>query len=101
VAKITKLPGQAIINGFKGTIDYYIYMGQPCVRSWPRAPTGERSKAVQAQWPAFTYVNKAYGYLSPAIIEIYRLNVSCTRHTAKDLCVRNFLDTTHTRITGL
>ncbi|GAH92479.1 unnamed protein product, partial [marine sediment metagenome] len=45
----------AIIKGFKGTLDFYVWKGITCVRSWPRSPGRKRAPAVQAQWPAFAW----------------------------------------------
>lgn len=43
MAKLATLPGVDIINGFKGVLDYYVFLGIPCVRKWPsykpRTPT--------------------------------------------------------------
>jgi hypothetical protein len=60
MAVIDELPSRQIIDGFKGTLDYYLWKGLPCVRKWPvwhkRAPTAEEFAnqqlfaAVQAAW---------------------------------------------------
>ena len=36
MAKLARLPEADIINGFKGVLDYYVWLGIPCVRKWPR-----------------------------------------------------------------
>ena len=36
MAVIARMPSVAIVNGFKGVLDYYVYRGIPCVRKWPR-----------------------------------------------------------------
>ncbi len=94
MAIIAKLPGQAIIDGFKGTLDYYVYMGLNCVRSWPRSPGHERSPAVQAQWPAFTWAATNWKNLSSEVKEAYNLMASGTPLTGKDIFVKSYLTNT-------
>jgi len=56
MAKLTALPHQSIIDGFKGTLDFYVWRGIPCVRSWPRKPLLPRSPAVQRTAAVFGYL---------------------------------------------
>ncbi|GAI21985.1 unnamed protein product, partial [marine sediment metagenome] len=49
MAVITKMPGMAIVNGFKGTLDFYVHCGTNCVRKWPRSPGHSRAPEVEAQ----------------------------------------------------
>ena len=60
MAKIAAFPDEAIISGFKGVLDYYVYLGIPCVRTWPRPPTLPRSAAVQEQWPIFAEASRVW-----------------------------------------
>lgn len=60
MAKIALLPDQAIISGYKGTLDFYVYLGIPCVRSWPQPPKDPRSAPVQEQWPIFAQASRAW-----------------------------------------
>lgn len=53
MAKIAEMPNEIIVSGFKGILDYYVWMGIPCVRSWPSRRTLPHSPAEQAQWPIF------------------------------------------------
>ncbi|MBA7615166.1 hypothetical protein ES703_22443 [subsurface metagenome] len=92
MAKLTKLPGINIINGFKGTIDYYVWMGIPCARSWPKSPGHDRAPAVEAQWPAFTWASKSWQILSPEVIDAYRQMATGTNMTGRDLFIKSFLN---------
>ena len=85
------MPGQAIINGFKGTLDYYVWMGIACVRSWPRSPGHDRAPAVEAQWPAFTYAAKTWAKLSLEVKQAYNQMAVSTNLTGKDLFVKSFI----------
>lgn len=91
VAIIPALPAQDIIDGLRGTIDFYCHDGLICVRKWPRSPGKHRSTDVQAQWPAFRYINKQASYLSPSLIASYQEMASGSRLTWKDLLVRAYL----------
>ena len=92
MAKLTKLPGLNIINGMKGKIDYYIYMGIPCVRMWPKSPGHNRAPAVQAQWPAFTWAAKNWPNLAKEIKEAYNQLAVSTTMTGRDLFLKSFLN---------
>ncbi len=91
MAKITGMPSEAIISGFKGTLDFYIHDGQPCVRKWPASPGHRRSPAVEAQWPAFTYAAREWNNLSPAVREAYETMAEGTALAARDWFTRSYL----------
>lgn len=91
MAKLTALPSQAIIDGFKGTVDFYLYMGIPVARAWPRKPTGRRSTAVQAQWPAFTIAATEWKKLSTIVQDAYRQLATNSGLTGRDMQVRSYL----------
>ncbi|GAG95832.1 unnamed protein product, partial [marine sediment metagenome] len=71
MAKITKLPGMAIVAGFKGTLDFYVHCGVNCVRKWPRSPGHHRTPAVEAQWPAFAWAASNWRELALPVKEAY------------------------------
>lgn len=91
MAKITKLPGMDIISGFKGTLDFYVHMGQPCVRSWPKSPGHDRAPLVQAQWPAFTIASKAWAYLAPEVQSAYNRMSAGLRLTGRDIFIKSYI----------
>lgn len=99
MAKIKKLPGQAIIDGFKGTLDFYVYMGINCVRKWPRSPGHNRAPAVQTQWPAFAFAGSYYANLPAAIREAYAAMVKGSPYTGRDLFTSGYITRTTVRIT--
>lgn len=81
----------AIVNGFKGTLDYYYWMGIACVRRWPRSPGKRRSAAVEAQWPAFSYITKLWKSIDPALKEAYVAMAAETNLRAIDIFVRGYI----------
>ena len=91
MAKIGKLPGAAIISGFKGTIDYYVWKGIACVRSWPRSPGHRRAPAVEAQWSAFSEASKLWNTLSPEVQEAYKRMSAGTHWSGRDVFTKSYL----------
>lgn len=91
MAKITKMPSMAIVNGFKGTIDFYVHRGQPCVRSWPRSPGRDRAPAVEAQWEAFAWAASNWNALSPGVQEAYNRQAQGTNLTGRDIFTKSFI----------
>ncbi|MBA7586464.1 hypothetical protein ES708_28465 [subsurface metagenome] len=91
MAKIKALPGQKVISGFKGVIDYYVWKGIACVRSWPRSPGHKRAPAVEAQWSAFAEASKLWTELSPEVREAYKRMSAGTSWSARDLQIKSYL----------
>lgn len=44
---LAALPEKSIVDGFKGIIDFYVYRGTPCARSWPRTHWESYTPAAQ------------------------------------------------------
>ena len=91
MARLTQLPEQAIIDGFKGTIDYYVHEGIPCARKWPTSPGHRRAPDVEAQWPIFTKASQLYSQLSPEVVEAYRQLAESTRLSSRDWFMRGYI----------
>lgn len=91
MAKLTEMPAEALISGFKGVVDYYWYMGIPVARSWPRSPGRTRAPAVEAQWPAFTYAAQEWNNLSEAVQDSYRALAQSSGMDGRDLFTRSYL----------
>lgn len=85
------MPGQKIINGFKGTLDYYVYMSLNCVRSWPSSPGHDRAPAVQAGWPAFTWSVKNWPNLSLVVKQAYEQLAQGTNMTGRDVFMKSYM----------
>lgn len=91
MAKLTVLPHQAIIDGLKGKLDFYLWMDIPVARKWPRSPGKRRAPAVEAQWDTFSYASKLWPYLAPEIQEAYRITVHGTNLSGRDLAVKAYM----------
>ena len=88
----------AIIDGFKGTLDFYIHDGQPCVRMWPRSPGHDRAPAVQEQWDAFAFPSYYWKFLSPEVKDAWNRMASGHSVTGKDLFTKAFINGTAIRL---
>ncbi|GAI68297.1 unnamed protein product [marine sediment metagenome] len=91
MAKISAMPQRAIIDGFKGTIDFYNYMGVPCARAWPKSPGKSRSPEVMAQWPIFSYASKEWNNLSQTVRDSYNTLSTNSGLSGRDMQVRAYL----------
>lgn len=91
MAILTELPHQAIISGLKGQVDFYYWNGIPVARSWPRSPGRQRSPAVMAQWPAFTYASREWNELDETMREAYRELAQAAGLSGRDLQMRGYL----------
>jgi hypothetical protein len=91
MVRLTALPNEAIISGFKGSIDYYYNMGIPCARKWPRSPGKKRTPAVEAQWPAFSIAAREWSMLSETVQDAYRALAQSSGLDGRDLQVRGYL----------
>jgi len=101
MSKLTALPSQAIVSGFRGVIDYYVHhqtnpaetgeVGTPCARRWPRSPGHRRSQGVEAQWQAFTDATRYWKQLSPQIRDSYFRMAQASGLSGYDLHMRAYL----------
>lgn len=81
----------AIVDGYKGTLDFYYHQGVPCVRLWPRSPGKIRSQAVMNQWPIFATAARLYRDLSPAMHQVYLDMAAQTSLTARDVFTKSYI----------
>lgn len=95
MAKITKMPAQSIINGFKGTLDYYVWKGIACVRRWPRSPGHRRTPEVEAKWPAFAWAASNWNSLTAEVQAAYKRMAQNTVLTGRDIFMKSFITTKH------
>ena len=91
MALIKEMPGKKIIDGFRGKVDFYYYMGVAVARRWPRSQGKSQTPASTAQWPMFTYASQAWMDLSPEVRQAYfDLSYACGLH-AKDWFMRGYI----------
>ncbi len=91
MAILTALPHQAIIDGFKGKIDFYLWRGIPVARKWPRSPGHLRAPAVMAQWPTFSEASRGWTLLTEDEQDAYRSMASSTGLSGRDLFTRSYI----------
>ncbi|GAH27142.1 unnamed protein product [marine sediment metagenome] len=91
MAILKVLPHQAIIDGFKGKIDFYMHRGIACARKWPRSPGHLRAPAVMAQWPTFTEAAQGWVKLTEEERQAYRDLASGTGLSGRDLFTRSYI----------
>ena len=91
VVRLTSLPHEDIIDGFKGNIDYYVHRGIPCARAWPKSPGRLRSAPVMAQWPIFAYAAQEWKKLSSVVQESYNKFATDSGLSGRDLHMRAYL----------
>jgi len=94
MAIIKAMVAQKVIDGFKGVIDFYFYMGVPCARAWPKKPSQIRNANVRAQWPVFTTAAKLWREISPELRQAYEQMTVGTNLTAKDMFFRGYISGT-------
>ena len=85
------MPQQSIIDGFKGTLDYYLHDGVACARRWPRSPGHTRAPAVMAQWEAFSFAGSYWNNLSVEVKEAWNAMADGFPLTGRDLFTRSFI----------
>lgn len=91
MAKLTKMPPQHIVDGLKGKLDFYEWMGLTIVRSWPRSPGHDRAPRVREQWPAFAWAGSYWNDLPIDIKEIWNELARPFDMTGRDLFTKQFI----------
>lgn len=94
MVKLLTLPDQAIIDGFKGTIDFYVHMGVPCCRKWPRKAHYIRSAAETETQIIFAAGVALWPQLSPEIQQAYNDMAVGTTVTGRDMFMRGYISGT-------
>ncbi len=91
MAIIKEMIGEKIISGFKGTLDFYYYMGVPCVRRWPRSPGHLRSPEVMAGWAPFSYAVREWKNISPVVRRAYEELATGSGLSAYEMFIRSYM----------
>lgn len=91
MAVIKVMPSEATISGFKGSLDFYYYMGLACVRKWPASPGHLRAPAVMATWQFFAEASRLWNTLSPEVRLAYEAMASDTGLSGRDMFQRCYL----------
>lgn len=95
MAKLTNMPHQGIVDGFKGKLDFYYWKGIPCVRAWPHWPAREPTER-EAAWQAeFRRAVWCWNQMDAAWKVSYNTMAKRTKYTGRDLFMRSFLSGIH------
>lgn len=92
MAKLEALPEAAIISGYKGTVDFYVWRGLNCARAWPSPPTAPRSAPVQAQWPIFAEAARLWPQIAPDIRAAYTTMSSGATLSNRDMMMKLYIN---------
>ena len=91
IAVLKEMVAQKVIDGFKGKVDFYYYMGIPCARAWPKSPGKIRSYPVMSQWPVFISAAKLWREITPEVRLFYDEMATTTNLTGKDMFFRGYI----------
>lgn len=91
MAIIKEMLGEKVISGFKGTLDFYYYMGVPCCRAWPKSPGSNRTPAVQAGWALFANASREWDNLSPEVRRTYEELATGSALSGRDMFMRAYM----------
>ncbi len=86
----------AIISGFRGTLDFYVWKGIPCVRTWPRKAIYPPTQEELNTRIAFTWASQNWQFLSPEVQDAYRAMAAGTTLSGRDLFVKFYISKTDT-----
>lgn len=92
MARLNALPSVDTISGYRGTIDYYVWLGLPCARRWPRWKIKTRSAALQSQWPVFRDAVSLWNELSPEVRDAYKSMASGSTLSGRDMMVKMYIN---------
>ncbi|MBA7585328.1 hypothetical protein ES708_27303 [subsurface metagenome] len=87
MARLTALPSLDIIHGFQGVLDFYLWKGLPCVRSWPRITKAQQTEGTIAAAAIFGEISAAYRLLAPLELTALQEQAKDQPRTARDLYI--------------
>lgn len=85
MARIHALPAESIIRGYKGTLDFYLWRGLPCVRAWPRWRPALQSEASKNAALLFGAIIKGYSLLGEGPLVAFREAAADQPRSARDI----------------
>ena len=91
MVKLGAMPDREVVDGFKGSVDFYIYKDTAVARKWPIWRPREAHPNEAANQSAFAYINRVARTLPTFIIDQYKAQAQGTPLTWKDLLVRSYM----------
>ena len=95
MARLKNLPSLDIIRGFRGCIDYYLWKGVPCARSWPRFRPENWGAPSRAAAELFGAVVTAWSLTGSTPKSLYNTDARDQPRTARDIYVSAVLGHLH------
>lgn len=92
MSRLEALPERAIIDGFKGKIDFYLWKDIPCARRWPKKPSMPRSPGVIDGQQLFAHTAQLATQLSPSVIAAFEEMAQEIPLTWKDLFFKAYIN---------
>jgi len=97
MVKLAALPAREVIDGLKGTIDFYVQHGQVCARRWPRNRHAGFTPGSRSTWPHFKAALAAALASWPRFRELARIQTNRTSWTWRDYLMKCWYGTTGLR----
>lgn len=96
MAVIAQLPAKNIIDGFRGTLDFYVKCGHGsartvCVRKWPVTPRANLTPGTIAAQRPFAIAASSVSLVSQEIKDLYFEMAAGTSYTWKDVAMSLYL----------
>lgn len=92
MAVISSLPGVDIISGFKGVLDFYVCLGLPCVRKWPRYKTRAPHPEEAVNQAIFSDAVAEWDNLSALVRDAYKAMASGSTLSGRDMFVKMYIN---------
>ena len=92
MARLSALPEEAIISGYKGTIDFYVCRGIPCARAWPRKRTTPFTPQEKEQWPIFSIATRIWPLVDSETRESLEAMATAASLSARDMATKLYLN---------
>ena len=92
MAKLASMPQQAIVDAFKGTVDFYYYRGTPCARMWPTWHKRLPYPNEQANQNVFTYAARSWLELPEYVKLLFQDMAAGIGLNRRDLFMRCYLN---------
>lgn len=87
MVRLATLPNKAIIDGFKGVIDFYQWKGIACARRWPRWKPRTPTPIEATNQQHFAYINRLWSSLPANLKDAYNAMAAPSVYTGKDVLV--------------
>lgn len=91
MAILPGMPAQEVISAFRGTVDFYLWNGIPCARSWPRWKFLPRTPEVQVYINLLKEAMAVWKDLPQDIRDAYNEQARGSGLMGRDLWIRAYI----------